>query len=280
MNWIKTARGLRGEVVSCRTDDGLQLHGMCGSIRDTVLMHTHGTASAFGIEEFEPHLARWARRHGWGFLTCNNRGAHVLEDWQKSGAAVEKFSDSPLDLKAWIGWLLHSGAKRVILSGHSLGTEKLANFLRGYEAPSVAGAIFLSPSDSPGCQERWEEESGKNYASEAMGMIRSGRSGELMEDRLVHAGLLPMTAEAYIDFFEEDSDLRRSLPFRTGMVESLPVPCMALVPTDDVWNISSADDYVEALKRAGCVARRCESDHDFSGFDVGRALGDASKVFG
>lgn len=279
MSWIKTARGLKGEVVSCKTDDGLQLHGMCGSIRDTVLMHTHGTASAFGIEEFEPHLARWARRHGWGFLTCNNRGAHVLEDWQKSGAAVEKFSDSPLDLKAWVGWLLDSGVKRVVLSGHSLGTEKVISFIRNHDIPSVVGALLLAPSDSPGCQERWEKESGKDYMGEAVRMARRGRGGELMSDRLVHAGLLPMTADSYIDFFEEDSELRKSMPFREGNLPNITVPCLALVPNDDVWNISSAAKYAKLLRDAGAVVEICECDHDFSMFDLSGALGRAPEVF-
>lgn len=278
MNWMKTARGLHGDIVSCRTEDGLQLHGLYSGGRRTALLHTHGTASSFGTEDFEPHLARWAGDMGWGFLSCNNRGAHVLEDWQKSGAAVERFSDSPLDMKAWIGWLHDHGVSRVVLSGHSLGTEKIANFLRSYETPSVVGALLLAPSDSPGCQERWERESGSDYMNEAIRMSRGGRGGELMSDRLVHAGLLPMSAESYLDFFDEDSDLRRALPFRSGSVESLPVPCLAVVPSDDVWNVSSAEEYRGALETAGCSVEICQCNHDFSKFDLHRMLSGASEV--
>lgn len=278
MNWIKTARGIHGEIVSCRTEDRLQLHGLWAGGGDTVLIHNHGTASAYGIESFEPQLQRWAGENGWGFLTCNSRGAHVLEDWQNSGAAVELFSDSPKDLKAWLGWASKTGAKRVILSGHSLGTEKIAHFLRGHEAPSIVGAILLAPSDSPGCQERWEDESGKDYMSEAIRMCNSGRAGHLMGDRLVHAGILPMTARAYLDFFNEDSDLRRALPFRTGGLERIHVPTYALIPADDVWNIASPKDYMEQIKTAGGDGEICGCNHDFEGHDIGDALRSAEQV--
>jgi len=279
LNWIKTARGIHGEIVSCRTEDGLQLHGLWAGGGDTVLVHTHGTASAYGVESFEPQLQRWAERNGWGFLTCNNRGSHVLEDWQDSGAAVELFSDSPKDLKAWIGWTSRAGANRVILSGHSLGTEKIAHFLRGHETPHIVGVLLLAPSDSPGCQERWEDESGKDYMSEAIRMCSSGRAGHLMADRLVHAGLLPMTARAYLDFFDEDSDLRRALPFRTGGIESIPVPAYALIPADDVWNITSPKDYMEQMVAVGCGGEICGCNHDFEGHDIGGALRSAEQAF-
>jgi hypothetical protein len=279
LNWIKTARGIHGEIVSCRTEDGLQLHGLWAGGSDTVLIHTHGTASAYGVESFEPQLQRWAEKNGWGFLTCNSRGAHVLEDWQDSGAAVELFSDSPKDLKAWLGWAGKAGAKRVILSGHSLGTEKIAHFLRGHETPHVVGTLLLAPSDSPGCQERWEDESGEDYMSEAIRMCSSGRAGHLMEDRLVHAGLLPMTARAYLDFFDEDSDLRRALPFRTGGIENIPIPAYALIPSDDVWNITSPKDYLEQMMAVGCGGEICGCNHDFEDHDIGGALRSAEQAF-
>lgn len=277
MNWMKTARGLHGEIVSCQTDDGLQ-HGLWSGSGETALIHTHGTASSYGIESFEPQLQKWAEGNGWGFLSCNNRGAHVLEDWQKSGAAVERFSDSPLDLAAWSGWAMSRGVGRIILSGHSLGTEKIANFLRSRETPHVVGALLLAPSDSPGCQERWEDESGRNYMSEAIRMKRSGQAGKMMDDRLVHAGLLPMTAEAYLDFFDEDSDLRRALPFRTGSVERLPVPVYTLIPKDDVWNITSPEDYLKQMKSAGAHGEIRGCNHDFDDHDISSVLNTAAQV--
>ena len=255
-------------MISCRTSDGLQLHGLFRRQGDVVLMHTHGTASAFGIESFEADLDRWAGENGIGFITCNNRGAHVMEDWQKSGAALEKFSESPNDFKAWISLLKKMGVGRVILSGHSLGTEKIAHFVRKFDTPQVVSALLLAPSDSPGCQRRWEKEEGLDLMQDAQAMINRGRQGELLDNQLAHAGLLPMSAEAYVDFFGPESPLREALPLGGESVEGFNIPVLALIPDDDVWNLTSAKSYRETLNRAGVDAAVCRTDHDFSEFDL------------
>lgn len=79
---------LEGELISVETKDKLQLYGMLCCKGTTVLAHTHGTASCHGIEAFELALKKFAESYDWGYLTFDNRGAHVLEDWQVSGAAV------------------------------------------------------------------------------------------------------------------------------------------------------------------------------------------------
>lgn len=281
MNWLKQAktRTISGKIVSCKTSDGLELHGIWKKNGSTALLHTHGTASSYGIEAFEPDLMEWAKKNGWSFLSCNNRGAHVLENWQASGAAVEKFSDCPEDFKAWIGWLQENGIERIILSGHSLGTEKIAHFVRNFEIPSVVGVLFLAPSDTPGCQERWEKKYGKNYIEEAIGMKKKGKEKDLLYDLKAHSGVLPMTAEAYLDFYREGSELKDSLPFRTGKIESLPVPVLALVPKKDEWGIKSAEEYSTILKNQGFTSIICDCDHDFNEFDLLSVCEKNTKLF-
>jgi hypothetical protein len=280
MNWYKLASSNAGVMVSCKTEDGMQLYGLWKKMGKTALFHTHGTASSFGIERFEPQLQEWAcKKNGWSFLTANNRGAHELEDWQKSGAAVEKFSDSPKDFKAWIGWLQKMGIERIILSGHSLGTEKIVHFIRNHEVPHVVGIVLLAPSDSAGVQDAWEKKSRKKYMKEAMGMKERGEGDDLMQDKRVHGGLLRMTANAYLDFYKKDSELRNALPFATGKIEPLPVPVLALVPSKDKWNILNAQKYAKIIEAAGATASVCECDHEFKDFNIIDKLEKYSDLF-
>lgn len=281
MNWLKQAktRTISGKIVSCKTSDGLELHGIWKKNGSTALLHTHGTASSYGIEAFEPDLMEWAKKNGWSFLSCNNRGAHVLEDWQTSGAAVEKFSDCPEDFKAWIGWLQKNGIERIILSGHSLGTEKIAHFVRNFEIPSVVGVLFLAPSDTPGCQERWEKKNGTNYMEEAIGMKKKGKEKELLDDMKAHSGALPMTAEAYLDFYRDNSELKNSLPFRTGKIETLPVPVLSLIPKKDKWSIKPAEEYAKMLSSHGFTTILCDCNHDFVDFDILPILKENRNLF-
>ena len=83
----------------------------------------------------------------------NNRGSHVMEAWQKSGAALEIFEDCVLDIDAWIRYVLDLGYRRIVLQGHSLGTEKVVYYMsRGnpppldYSLDSVGGLRLLRKS--------------------------------------------------------------------------------------------------------------------------------------
>lgn len=263
----RISRSLQGKLVSCVTKDDLHLYGFFRSSGDTVLAHTHGTASAYGIEAFEVGLDIWAEEMGWGFLTYNNRGAHVLEDWQKSGAAVEKFSDSPIDIISWLNFLKSNDVKKVILSGHSLGTEKIVNFARKNQHPMVIQLLLLSPSDSYGCQKRWEDMSGKIYMKEAIHKTKHGKGALMLDDPKAHAGLLPISAESYIDFFSEDSDIRKALPFGEDSIEKLPIPTWAIVPKTDEWNVTSPQDYQLKLEKAGASVNVVSATHDLE-YDI------------
>jgi pimeloyl-ACP methyl ester carboxylesterase len=255
---------LEGELVSVETRDRLQLYGMLCRKGTTVLAHTHGTASGHGIEAFEQALNKFAQSHDWGYLTFDNRGAHVLEDWQVSGAAVEKFTDSHLDLEAWIKYLKTMGAKNLILSGHSLGAEKIVDFVRRYADPMVKGLILLSPADTPGAQEVWEKKSRKSYLKKAEQMVSRGEGGNLLPDEKAHGGFLPMSAGTYLDFFAKDSCLRQVLPFKADELKVIPIPTIGIVPSKDEWCSTTPGDYFNKLQNIDVMTRFVKSDHNLA----------------
>jgi pimeloyl-ACP methyl ester carboxylesterase len=230
----------------------------------TMLAHTHGTASCHGIEAFEQALKKFAESYDWGYLTFDNRGAHVLEDWQVSGAAVEKFTDSHLDLEAWIKLLKNMGTKNLILCGHSLGAEKIVDFMRRHFDPMVKGLILLSPADTPGAQEVWEGKSRKSYLKKAEHMVSRGEGENLLPDEKAHAGFLPMSAGTYLDFFAKDSCLRQVLPFKANELKVIPIPTIAVVPSKDEWCSTTPEDYFNKLQNINVMARFVQSDHNLA----------------
>ena len=255
---------LEGKLISVETNDKLQLYGMLCREGITMLAHTHGTASCHGIEGFEPALIKFAESYDWGYLTFDNRGAHVLEDWQASGAAVEKFTDSHLDIEAWLNYLKSLGVKNVILCGHSLGTEKLVDFVRRYYDPIIKGLILLTPADTPGAQEDWEEKSKTSYQGMAEQMVSRGNGESLLPDEKAHAGVLPMSAKTFLDFFAEDSHLREALPFKADELKEIPIPTIAVVPRKDEWCSTTPTDYVHKLQSIGVITRFVKSDHNLA----------------
>jgi pimeloyl-ACP methyl ester carboxylesterase len=255
---------LDGKLVSVKTKDNLQLYGMLCCKGATTLAHTHGTASCHGIEAFELALKKFAESYDWGYLTFDNRGAHVLEDWQVSGAAVEKFTDSHLDIEAWLNYLKSTGVKNVILSGHSLGAEKIVDFVNWYNDPMVKGLILLSPADTAGAQEGWEEKSETSYQKKAEEMVSNGDGENLLRDEKAHAGVLPISAETYLNFFSKDSHLRQALPFKANELKKIPLPTIAIVPDKDEWCSTTPRDYLYKLHNIGVITRFVKSDHNLA----------------
>lgn len=257
---------INGEVVTVTTSDGYELKGLYHSNSSTVLAHTHGTASFYGNEVFEPELLKYCKNKGYGFLSFNNRGAHILSE--NSGAALELFSDCPKDFDAWLKYLKGVGVQKVILSGHSLGTEKIAHYIRNYSNSMIESVIFLSPSDTIGNQKRYEKQIGKTYFAEAQQYVNEGNPNKLLSDKKAHAGVLPMSAAAYLDFYSSGNALETALPFRNKYIEKFSVPVKAFVPTNDHYNITSTESYANVLHNANVNAVICRTDHDFNNFDL------------
>jgi hypothetical protein len=259
-------RSTDNQIVHVITQDGISLEGVWTPGGDTVLAHTHGTASFWGNEAFEPQLQRWCKAKGWGFLSFNTRGAHL------SGAEQELFSQCGRDFAAWTRWLQSRGVRRIILSGHSLGTEKIAHWVRTTKPCGVSHVLFLAPSDTVGNQDRYEQRIGHTFFSEARALVERGTPSALLSDRKAHAGVLAMSGAAYLDFYGTSSPLRIALPFRNYSIQPLPVPVLALVPRHDHYNITSVDGYKLTLESAGARVVVCDTDHDFNGFDVSTLL--------
>ncbi|MEK9158537.1 MAG: hypothetical protein AAB673_00900, partial [Patescibacteria group bacterium] len=118
-------------IVQVKTKDDLWLYGLFleAPKSETVLINVHGTASNFYEEYFIEVLSEKLIEKGASLLSSNNRGASVYDPYQKSGAAVEKFEDCVKDIDSWIEFVMRRGYKNVVLSGHSLGTEKVVYYL-------------------------------------------------------------------------------------------------------------------------------------------------------
>lgn len=118
-------------IIQVKTQNSLLLYGLYLPVlkRDTIFINIHGTASNFYENYFIEILAKKLSEEEISMLSTNNRGAGVYDAYQKTGAAVEKFEDCLIDIDAWIEFALKEGYRNIILSGHSLGTEKVVYYL-------------------------------------------------------------------------------------------------------------------------------------------------------
>lgn len=274
-NFLKES--ITSKTVNVKTVDGIDLEGIYHPNGDIVLAHTHGTASFYGNEAFEPDLLKFAKSKNFGFLSFNNRGAHIFSE--SGGAAHEKFSDSSKDIDAWISFLKNQGVSKIILSGHSLGTEKIAYYVRNNPSKNIVAALFLAPSDTIGNQLRYEKKIGKSFFDEANHLVNANRSNHLLSDKKAHAGVLPMSAEAYLDFYLPNKPLQDALPFRNKNIKKFNIPVFALIPNKDHYNITSTKNYYDNLTSAGVKSIITDTDHDFNNFDTYNTLKTLIDIF-
>lgn len=271
-------------IVQIQTSDGFWHHGLYipAAKKETIFIHIHGTASNFYEEDFIETMAERFVPEGISMLSTNNRGTGVYDPWDKKGAAVEIFEDCLLDIDAWIGFALKEGYSRIILAGHSLGTEKIVYYMsKGKYRAKIQALVLLGPADSP----RWRDyddtykvpgtgETGRArmelQLKDAEKMIAEGRGDELM-DRSVYAGLMPKTPKSLVNFLGEDTEIIKTLPFHSGRLEmysKIDLPMFVAIGDQHEYTGIPITDALELMKKENPrteAHQLKDCDHDFDG---------------
>lgn len=243
-------------IVKVVTPDDITLFAFLAEAQNkkTILINIHGTASGFYVEEFEKYFIDTFPNKGISVLFTNNRGSYTMESWQNTGSALEKFEDCVTDIDTWIKYCLDLGYKNIILQGHSLGTEKVVYYMnKGNYKDKVKAVILLGFADSYGSQERFLKTINIDPMREAKELVESGKGNQFLNSYwLSHAGVLPMSANSYINFFSEDSELSKALPIRKRndleMYRRIDVPILGIIGDKDQWLLLPLEEEVKLFE--------------------------------
>lgn len=258
------------------TTDGHVLHGMLSEPQkktDTIIIHMHGSAGDFYQSSFYPALFSMAEDLGIAYLSTNSRGNGVYNREEGSpytGAAIELFEDCLHDIDAWIEFALAKGYTRIILEGHSFGTNKIQYYaLYGTHQSHVIALILLGFTDSYGGQLTYLESIGKTnelVLKEAQILIDEDKPYQLLRDLTINWGELPQSAISYKNFMTPGSALSNILPLYPmrplTQLKSIAIPILAIVgdtgectvipPQDAVAYIRSESPMVESHMIDAC----------------------------
>jgi pimeloyl-ACP methyl ester carboxylesterase len=282
-------------IVSVKTSDKLELYGILleAPKKDAVIINIHGTADNFYDNEFIWEIARSVAPLNISMLSVNNRGSYGLEFYdygpdvyRNSGASTEIFEKCLNDIDAWIKYALKLGYKKIILQGHSLGTEKISYYMgNGKYRNKVAVAILLGFSDSYGTHFAHWKKMAPKLLDEAKTLIKQGKKDQFLTRRwLAHAGVLPQSAESFFNFFGPQSELAKALPLRQGKnlinFQKIKVPILGVISDGEEFTIIPVKEAIELLqnenKRAEIYQiKNC--DHNFTGKE--KELGKLVKGF-
>ena len=170
--------GVTLEQVSLTTSDGLHLAGIVyrpAAVPSPVgLMLVHGFGANF-YESYFPWLGRAAAQHGMVTLALNMRD-------HDSGPKTSDFADNQADIAAGVEHLHSLGAKKIVLLGQSMGTNRVLYYQAASGDPSIAATVLVS---GPGNLFQWNvwqfgQKKAQETVSDALRMQTEGHDRDLM----------------------------------------------------------------------------------------------------
>ncbi len=250
-------------IVQVRTRDDLWLYGlyMRADANETVFINIHGTASNFYEEYFIEVFANAFLKEGVSILSTNNRGAGVYDAYQKSGAAVEKFEDCLIDIDAWVEFAISEGYKKIILSGHSLGTEKVVHYMgHGKHIDKITSIVLLAPADSYGSHRELDGKMNPRLVhvdellGESQDLVKQGRGGVFLPRDAYGSreGIMPKSAESFVDSLGPESKLLDALPFATRKLDAyarIHTPILVVIGDQKEYTAISVREALELMLR-------------------------------
>lgn len=293
------------EIISFQTKDGLELFGGLqentespkGGKSDTVIIHIHGMTDHFFEGTVMTAMSETAKSLGVSFLSFNNRGAELVTLINNDfyGTSQEKFEDCIFDINAAISAMKKRGYKKIILSGHSTGCQKIAYYLNKYskhsEKPTplsrvkntlIRAAIFLAPCDDVNFQKKLlgnkKFNESVNYAK---GMIEEDHGKFPVPEKY---GSPMFSASRYHNFYREKSVEGRIFNYEENLefVEKIQIPFLAVFCSDEQYAAISPEKMLEKIAKKAKnpkskTAVLPKGDHSFHGQEF--ALGKVVKKF-
>jgi pimeloyl-ACP methyl ester carboxylesterase len=267
---------IREQVVEATAADGLILDGVIITPRHGSRIHgevappapvvwIHGWSRSF-LAPTPLRVGRALAHLGHTFVGANTRGAgygmplRTADGWasQLGGGVWESFSESPLDVAAWVTVGARLGSGSVFLLGHSLGGLKALYYLARQADPQVRGLCLASPPVRPHQLE-------PDVVRRAEQMVAEGRGAEIL---LWEAGQPVFSAQTFLDRAQVDLDLFGLNSDRTDMpaIGRIRCPLLALFGEAE----PGASVALERIRQGAAAAARVEAhlvvgaDHAYS----------------
>jgi pimeloyl-ACP methyl ester carboxylesterase len=154
-------RGIAGELITVTSAKGLGLDGICyrEAGNKTTVIHIHGSFGNFYQNEFVRVMAARYGNARVNLISVNMashdglaEGYRYRDEFEYLGGAVADFNECVADIEGAVRYAM-GFSDRIILQGHSLGCDRVLQFL--ISSGKLYDFILLSPCDSYQLQAKW-----------------------------------------------------------------------------------------------------------------------------
>jgi len=161
-------------------------------------------------------------------IKCNSVHTHTLEK-------------DVLEIKDWNDWLISQGHKKVILVGHSSGSQEILEYLNTQEIPHIVGSVFTSLFYLNG-KELGTIQSELDFANN---LIKKNQSRPSKYTFLFCKNNYYATPESYLSYMKLDRD------YVLESIRSLKTPNFTIMGSADKRYLSVGENWLPELQDAG-----------------------------
>ncbi len=170
--------GCSVEQIALRASDGVLLEGIfyrpAAKPRSVALLLVHGFGGNY-YEAFFPSLAQAAVKQGYASLALNMRD-------HDTGPKVSDFIDNQTDIATGAAYLRRLGYSRLVLLGHSMGTNRVLYYQAATGDPGIVATLLVA---GPGNLFEWNvwqfgREKAQAAVDKALELQAAGEDRQLM----------------------------------------------------------------------------------------------------
>lgn len=279
-----------GKLVCFANSKNLELIGLLfepESISNApIIIHIHGNYGNFYNNKFLWYMSKSYTENGFAFLSFNLSAHDGLSEGYRKGAldyiggGVSDYNESLLDINAAINFVQQRGYKRIILQGHSLGCDKILDYVLNYDSNEYK-IILLSPVDSYAVQKRWLQLHKNETISEQIQRLKCLPDSNntfldwLNIEEYGAEGLnadwiykIPITKQAFLSILEGSAF--KYLNLEHNVEFTVDNPTFVFLGQHDGLQMSSQKDMRAFLSRHltnGYYEESLDSDHDIIGVE-------------
>lgn len=239
------------------TTDNLRLMGLHYPGKDMCVLVTHRMGGSFAEDLYADVLGRELSVQGYGLLYGHSRGYGQISSIatqplkkdngfssERAGSAYEIFTDSVMDIEAWLKTCRQLGYKKIILMGHSLGCNKVVYYLSQRQPEEVVGVILAGPPDMHAFGEKYQPDH-KALVTRAKELVAAGERRRLLDETVL------LSAQTYLSLFVHDEidtfPIKRN-PETFQQLALINQPILGLMGEYDGIEIRSVQDDIELVK--------------------------------
>lgn len=264
------------------TEDGLELHGLLFEPEKRTakaLIHIHGWAGNFYENKFIDYIAKKATSEGFAFLTFNNRGAGIINDfirreglkvnYLRVGGSLENFKNCIFDIKAIVDFLSDKGYEKMILQGHSLGCQKALFYDNKTKDKRINGLVLLAPVDDISFTKRELKDRYEEGLKIAREMAKEGRDYKPVPEWMAFYPCL--NGDMFLSVADPDSNSGKlfNYPGQLEAVKSINCQALVIFGSEDDYQ-ADPEDKLRILKEniKNCDIKLLQNaGHGFVGFE-------------